>query len=117
MKVEACYAAFKGDYKDVMSRLPKEAMVIKFLRKFVTMEDYNKMLSAVESKDYATVFSTSHNLKGMAANLSMTAFFNSISALCDCVRDGKAGDNFDSLLLQAKADYEMTVKAISELED
>lgn len=117
MNLKECYEAFNGDYNDVMNRLPKEASVSKFLKKFATMEDFSKMMAAVEAQDYETVFATSHNLKGMAANLSISAFCTSVSAVCESVRGGSPSDDFEILVKKAESDYEMTLSAIEKLDD
>lgn len=109
--------AFEGDYKDVMGRLPGEALVAKFLKKFVESDVYDKLQQAVEEKDYANVFAHSHNLKGMAANLSITALYKSASTLCDAVRDGVVKGDVDALMADTAAKYEMTLNAIAQLED
>lgn len=116
MNLQDCYVAFKGDYKDVMNRLPREASVIKFLKKFEENQDFAKMLEAVAANDYEQVFALSHNIKGMTANLSISALSSSISEVCECVRGGEPKSDLAPLIEKAKSDYEMTINAIKELE-
>ena len=117
MNLKECYEAFKGDYEDVMTRLPREASVIKFLRKFKDNTDYGEMLSAAEAGDYERVFAASHNLKGMAANLSISQFNKSVAEVCEAVRGGTPTVDITPLIEKSKADYEMTIAAIDQLED
>ena len=117
MKIQECYEAFGGDYNDVMNRLPKEELVIKFLRKFAENDIYDKLQQAVVDKDYENVFAHSHNLKGTAANLSITALYKSASALCDSVRNGEVRGDVDALMVDTAAIYEKTMNAIAQLED
>ena len=117
MNLKECYSAFKGDYEDVMARLPREASVIKFLRKFTENTDFDEMLKAYADKDYEKVFATSHNLKGMAANLSISEFCKSVTEVCEAARGGEPKSDIAPLIEKSKADYGMTIDAISRLED
>ena len=117
MNLQECYEAFGGDYVGVMNRLPKEASIIKFLRKFAESDEFEKLIEAVKANDLETVFATSHNLKGMSANLSITEFSKSASDVCECVRGGEIMGDLASLVEKASQDYAKTIDAIKQLED
>jgi len=117
MNLKEVYEAMGGDYDSVMTRLPREASVIKFLKKFVEAEDYSKMIEAADNKDYETLFAVSHTVKGVCANLSITALSNSSSALCESVRGGAPTIDIAPLVEECKKDYAVTVDAISKLEE
>ena len=117
MKLKECYEAMNGDYEDVMARLPREASIIKFLRRFAENKEFEELIIAGGEKDYKRVFELSHDLKGMAANLSITGFQKAVSEVCEQTRNREPDDNFDELLLKAKEEYDKAISAIAELED
>lgn len=117
MNLEECYKVIDGDLDDLKTRLSKHASIVKYLRRFLDDGEFARMLEAYEAKDYATVFEASHNLKGMANNLSITGFGRSISEVCEAVRDGNIKDNLPELIAAAKVDYDKIITAIMELED
>lgn len=117
MKLVQFYKIVDGDYNEVIKRLPKESSIIKFLRRFVDEPEYSKLIEAYEIKDYQEVFRTSHTLKGICANLGLTALQRSSSFVCEAVRNGDPINDIEPLVELLKFDYEKTVDAIGKLED
>lgn len=117
MKLQEFYNEVNGNYDEMMSRIPREASIIKFLRKFVDNHDFNDMMEAVEACDYEKVFTASHTLKGVCANLSLTELANRSSEVCECVRGGEPKGDVVALAAQTKESYDRTIQAIGELED
>lgn len=115
MTLLECYNAMEGDYQDMMSRLPKEEMVIKFLRKFENNNDFVQMLQAIQNEKYEDVFQLSHTLKGVCANLSMTALAKSVSEICEQVRHGAPDKDLTPLVENAQRCYEKVIAAIEQL--
>ena len=115
MTLQEFYESINGDYKGtVMRMMNREAMVTKFLGKFLATTDYDDMEQALDAGDYETAFRASHNLKGMALNLGLTKLGNSGSALCDTMRHGAPTADISELRAQVAADYAETVSAIKE---
>ena len=117
MKLKESYIAMNGDYEDVMLRLPREASVIKFLRKFAENGEFAELKEAAKAKDYKRVFELSHDLKGMAANLSISRLGGLVSAICEETRDKEPGADFDKMIEEADAEYINVIKVISEIEE
>ena len=117
MKLKECYKAINGDYEDVMGRLPREASIIKYLRRFAENTEFEELLTAAEKKDYRRVFELSHDLKGMAANLSITGLQKKISEICEQTRDREPDEGFEAMLADAREEYGRVTQAIGELED
>jgi len=117
MNIKECFEAMHGDYNDVLTRLPKDSIIIKFLRKFEDNKEFEELLEASEAKDYQRVFELSHDLKGMAANLGIKGFSIAASELCEAVRGGEAKPGYEDLLEKAKEEYFATKEAIASLED
>ena len=63
MKLEELYQKIGGDLKNVMKRIPNEAMIGKFVRKYANDPTYNRLTAAVEAKNWKDVFLAAH-LKG-----------------------------------------------------
>lgn len=117
MKLQEFYNEVNGNYEEMMSRIPREASIIKFLRKFVDNHDYDDMMSAVQACDYEKVFTASHTLKGVCANLSLTELAERSSQVCECVRGGEPNGDVVGLAAKTKESYDRTVQAIAKLED
>lgn len=117
MNLKECYAAMNADYNEVMARLPREASVIKFLRKFAADTEFSKMVEAFAQKDYEAVFSATHNLKGVCGNLSLKPLARCCSDICEEVRHGAPKDDITPMVEAAREQYEKVLVAIAELED
>ena len=117
MNLKECYKAMDGDYEDVMGRLPREASIIKFLRRFAENKEFEELKEAVRAENYQRVFELSHDLKGMAANLGIKAFGTLASQICEQTRNRVPDEGFEQLMLQAGEAYDRTIAAIAELED
>lgn len=69
MKLEELYQKIGGDLETVMKRIPSEAMIGKFVRKYANDPTYNRLTAAVEAKNWKDAFLAAHTLKGVAQNL------------------------------------------------
>ena len=86
MKLEELYQKIGGDLKDVKKRIPNEAMIGKFVRKYANDPTYNRLTAAVEAKNWKDAFIAAHTLKGVAQNLGFDRLQKSASALTEAVR-------------------------------
>ena len=82
MTLKEFYAAVGGDYDATLNRIPKESMVLRFVKKYADDKTYAQLTEAVKAQDWETAFRASHTLKGVAQNLA--AF-----ALTEEMRGGK----------------------------
>lgn len=83
MTLKEFYAAVGGDYDATLNRIPKESMVLRFVKKYADDKTYAQLTEAVKAQDWETAFRASHTLKGVAQNLG-AAF-----ALTEEMRGGK----------------------------
>ena len=111
MTLKECYAALDGDYQGVMSRLPSEKFVQKFVLKFVNDGSYELLLRSMEAGDYAEAFRAAHTIKGVCQNLDFTLLYRSSAALSEALRNG-CSPEAPALAEQVKEDYRQTVDAI-----
>ena len=65
-------AAAGIDAEDALERfMGSEALLVKFLKKFLEDENYEKLAQAMKGQDYGEALRASHTLKGVCGNLSM----------------------------------------------
>jgi len=101
-------------YIDLATGLPRvannEILYKKLLAKFETSVDIGAFDSAISTQDYAKAGEVVHAAKGVAANLSLAAFYDNSIILMDQLRDGgtPAQENVDEF----KRLYSETVEAI-----
>lgn len=112
MTLQECYSII-GDYNDVMKRLPRENMVIKFIFRFLDDKSYDQLMTAIENSDYKAAFMAAHTIKGLCQNLSFTRLYESIHIITDALRDGNHDKALISeLAVKVREDYAATVNAI-----
>ena len=117
MTLEAFYNTIGSDYKTVLTRMcNSEKILDKFVRKFQNDKTAEELFAAYESGDYETAFRMAHTLKGLCANLGLDKLHNSSAELTEALRNTVA-DNAPELMAQVRADYEMTVGALSQLDE
>lgn len=117
MNVREFYAAVGGDYDEAMGRLLNEKRIIKYLRKLPDTGDVAGMNEAFAAGNWEDAFRFSHNVKGVSLNLSLTSLAESAAELCDTVRHGAPQVDFSGMLTAVNEKYDLTVKAIGEIEE
>ena len=111
MTIQECYAALEGDYEEVLGRLYSEALVKKFVGKFLADQSFQLLESSLNAEDYDEAFRAAHTLKGVAQNLSFTKLYRSSHEITEALRD-KSYDKAAQLFTKVEADYLQTVAAI-----
>ena len=114
MELEELYQKIGGDLKNVMKRIPNEAMIGKFVRKYANDPTYNRLTAAVEAKNWKDVFIAAHTLKGVAQNLGFDALYRASSALTEHLRGGQPLTE-PQLLDATAAEHERVMSAIEAL--
>lgn len=116
MELKTFYAAVGGDHAAVLSRLPGEALVRRFLHKFLADPAYSELKAALTAEDLPTAFRAAHTIKGTAANLGLDALAAAASVLTEALR-GAAGLPPQSLVDAVDAAYRTAAKEIGRLDD
>lgn len=75
MTLKEFYAAVGGDYDATLNRIPKESMVLRFVKKYADDKTYAQLTEAVGKQDWETAFRASHTLKGVAQNLGFDGLY------------------------------------------
>ena len=111
MTLRECYAALEGNCDEVLNRLRSEALVQKFVLKFLADGSYELLCSSMESENYPEAFRAAHTIKGVCQNLDFTRLYRSSSELSDALRNGFTPEA-PALAERVEADYRQTVEAI-----
>lgn len=94
MTLKEFYAAVGGDYDATLNRIPKESMVLRFVKKYADDKTYAQLTEAVKAQDWETAFRASHTLKGVAQNLGFDGLYRAAFALTEEMRGGQAADGY-----------------------
>jgi HPt (histidine-containing phosphotransfer) domain-containing protein len=111
LTIQECYAALGGDYEEVLGRLYSEALVKKFVGKFLADQSFSSLESTLKAKNYEEAFRAAHTLKGVSQNLSFTKLYQSSHEITEALRT-KNYDQALQLFSTVEADYLQTAGAI-----
>jgi len=91
-----------------------EALLERFLKKFVNDKSYQELVNAVERKDVDAAFAAAHTLKGVSANLSLDDLQKAADKQTECFRgkDFEAGAELMPLVTEV---YENTIAVLKEV--
>lgn len=114
MTIQECYRQFGGDFDEVKKRLPSEALIKKFIAKFLNDGSFSDLQTAMGEGNRERAFRAAHTLKGVCGNLSLDKLLGSASKLTELLRPETAEipEGADVLFEEVKQDYELTVSAI-----
>lgn len=113
MTLKEFYAAVGGDYDATLNRIPKESMVLRFVKKYADDKTYAQLTEAVKAQDWETAFRASHTLKGVAQNLGFDGLYRAAFALTEEMRGGKPLT--DTALYEAVAQQQIVLDAVRQL--
>ncbi len=117
MTVEELYEAIGGDYAEALKRLPTEALVARFVVKFLDDPSCADVVSSWRAGDEAGAFEAAHKAKGVCANLSLTALADLTSRICEALRPGndelRASTDVDGLVNLLEERHRAANRAIS----
>lgn len=111
MTIQECYAALEGDYQEVLGRLYSDALVQRFVGKFLSDPSFPLLERSLKEENYEEAFRAAHTLKGVTQNLSFTRLYRSSHELTEALR---ARDYVLAarLFSRVEADYLQTAAAI-----
>lgn len=101
MKINEFYDFIGGDFKDMISRINNETLVLRFVKKFVDDQSFFDLKKALEEKDLKKAFVAVHTLKGLALNLSYTSLAEVSSKLTEYLR------NSDTKVIEVEKAFNM----------
>ena len=114
MTIQECYQNLDGDFDQAEKRLSSEALIMRFLTKFLDDGSFSQLCIAMEEGDRDKAFRAAHTLKGVSGNLSLSRLYLSVSQLTEVLRYGSECIPADAapLLEEVTRDYRLTVNAI-----
>lgn len=119
MKIEECYEKIGGNYEEVSGRIPGEALIIRFLGKFLNDESYGNLCEYVKQGNREQAFRAAHTLKGVCANLGLSALQKQAEEITEILR--KEAEEMPKeaveMMPRVTAAYDTTISAIHELLD
>lgn len=110
--LEVAYNELGADYSDVKKRLMNEALVERFVGKFLEDQTFASLKAALEAKDAEAAFMAAHTFKGVCQNLGLSNLFVPVRDLTEVLRAGSL-EGADELFSQLEEQYERTVSVIS----
>lgn len=111
MTIQECYAALEGDYQEVLGRLYSEALVQRFVGRFLSDQSFQQLEQSLKEGSYEEAFRAAHTLKGVTQNLSFTKLYQSSHEITEALRT-KDYDAAARLFPRVEADYIQTASAI-----
>lgn len=113
MTIQECYDRIGGSYDDIKRRLPTDALIEKFLGKFLSDGSYGLLANGMSGGDRETAFRGAHTLKGVCANLSFSKLYDSSSRLTEVLRSSEEiPADADALMSVVSSDYERVILGI-----
>lgn len=120
MQLTECYEAFGGNYQDIRERLQSDALIQRFVIKFLSDNSYERLCNAMKENDYDEAFRAVHTLKGVSQNLSFDRLSASSSQLTELLRERETVPVDKTLceqfFAQITADYQTVIEAIHKLD-
>ena len=97
---------------EVLARfMENEALLNRFLKKFLEDTTYDQLFLAIKSKNMEQAFQMAHTLKGVSGNLSMISLFQLVSLQTDLLRQNEMEKAID-LMPEVTEAYETVKEAI-----
>ena len=115
MTVEQVYKTMDSDYASVKDRLQNDALIEKFLIKFLADESYANIIKNLEAQNLEEAFRAAHTLKGVCQNLGLDRLYKSSYDVTEVLRNGK-NDVTPEMMEKLESDYDVTVSSIRELQ-
>ena len=115
MTVEQVYKNMDSDYASVKARLQNDALIEKFLIKFLADESYANIIKNLEVQNPEEAFRAAHTLKGVCQNLGLDRLYKSSYDVTEVLRNGK-NDVTPEMMEKLESDYDVTVSSIRELQ-
>ena len=114
MTIQECYQKFGGDYDEVKKRLPSDALIKKFIVKFLDDSSFSNLFIAMKEGSRERAFAAAHTLKGVCSNFGMNKLAFSSSKLTDLLRPQTESipEGADVLFEEVRCDHESTASII-----
>ena len=119
MNVQEVYMNINGDYNDIMQRLGKEELVIRFSKKFLNDPSFKELKEAMQEDDMEKAFRAIHTLKGVCMNLSFISLLEVSKTLTEALRPGNEmpeRDILDEMFRNVEEEYLTVIHGIEQMD-
>lgn len=114
MTVREFYDAIQGSYDEFLGRVGTEERAAKYIRMFKMDPTFNELNDAIAAGDFQTAFRAIHTMKGLSANLALTALHESSVVLTEIFRN-YTGQDYAAALADVTEKYNAVISAIDLL--
>ncbi len=117
MNLKEFYKEIDGDFDDVMSRMPMEKLIFKYLMKFLDDSSFMLLKEALNQGQLEEAFRASHTLKGICSNLGLTALQKAADELTECLRQQDDQEKALALFPAVNDEYQRVKAALMQLKE
>ena len=109
---KSIFEAYGGDYETTMNRFTgKENLYLKILNMLMQDDNMQKLEAGLQKGDLSGAFNAAHTLKGIAGNLGLTPFFESVCRIVEPLRAAEQRDDYLSMF----KDIQLEFKKVEQL--
>ena len=116
MTIRECYEQMGQDYHEVVERLGTEAMLKKFVFRFLDEPSFDTLEKELAEGDVSQAFRAAHTLKGICLNLGFSRLYEKSAALTEYLRDRSDVEGADALFQEVKAVYDTLTAQIRQVQ-
>ena len=103
---KSVFEAYGGDYDVTMSRfMGKETLYMKILGMMFQDENLKKLGTAIEENDLDAAFEAAHTLKGVAGNLGLTPFYDSVCRIVEPIRNREEREDYARMYQEIQDEF------------
>ena len=103
---KSVFEAYGGDYDVTMSRfMGKETLYMKILGMMFQDENLKKLGTAIEENDLDAAFEAAHTLKGVAGNLGLTPFYDSVCRIVEPIRKREEREDYTQMYQEIQDEF------------
>ena len=113
---KSVFEAYGGDYDVTMSRfMGKETLYMKLLGMMFQDENLKKLGTAIEENDLDAAFEAAHTLKGVAGNLGLTPFYDSVCRIVEPIRNREEREDYTQMYQEIQDEFSRVDELWKEL--
>ncbi len=116
MTIQECYEAMGENYAEVKERLMSDAMIKKFVIKFLQDKSFDNLCDGISSGDGEKAFMGAHTLKGLSQNLGFMKLYKVTSDITEQLR-GRSTAGCDKMLELVQLEYCNLANVIKKMQE
>lgn len=86
----------------------------KYLCKYIDDPEFQKLIDAMDRKDYSGAFACAHTIKGMVGNLSLDGLLAKVKVLVELLRNGNDIDGAIAYLPEVTSEHQKVIEVLKE---